>query len=139
MTGTAPISLREGLFVWPAGAAMPTALRAARCGSCATVSFPYVPACPACDAAGPVAEIGLSSEGRVFEMTTVRSPAPGFVAPYDVGYVDLPDGVRVFAQLDAAGASRASAGDRVRIAFRPFASEDGRTVIGYAFAPVPKP
>jgi uncharacterized OB-fold protein len=126
--------LREGLFIWPESADLPTSLRASRCRSCGALTFPFVPACPACDAGGPVEEVALSPAGRVFEMTTVRSPAPGFTAPYDVGYVDLPEGVRVFAQLDVNGDRHLRAGDAVRIAFRPFGESDGRPVIGYTFA-----
>src|SRR6266542_1934093 len=128
------IPLRDGLFVWPDGSALPAALRASRCRSCGTTTFPFVPACPACDAGGPVEEQALSPSGRVFEVTTVRSPAPGFTAPYDVGYVDLPEGVRVFAQFDAPSAEHVRGGDAVRIAFRPFGERDGRAVIGYTFA-----
>jgi uncharacterized OB-fold protein len=129
------VSLREGLFIWAAGEPLPTALRASSCTSCHAIAFPYATTCAVCDVGGPVAERALSREGTVFEMTTVRSPAPGFTAPYDVGYVDLPEGVRVFTQLDANAGGSVSAGDAVRLVFRPFAEREGRAVVGYAFAP----
>jgi uncharacterized OB-fold protein len=132
---TGPLSLREGLFIWPEGAERPTALRASRCGSCGSIAFPFAPACASCDDGGPVEEHALAREGVVFEMTTVRSAAPGFIAPYDVGYVDLPEGVRVFAQLDARDGRSARAGDGVRLVIRPFAEREGRAVMGFAFAP----
>src|SRR5438067_2416653 len=94
------IPLRDGLFMWPEDSDLPAALRASRCANCSTVWFPFMASCGACDAGGPVEEIALSRRGVVFEATTVRVAAPGFTAPYDVGYVDLPERIRVFSPID---------------------------------------
>ena len=63
----------------------------------------------------------------------VYAPAPGFVAPYRVGYVDLPDGVRVFTQIDAPVEARIPKGTQVSLVFRPFASDGTQSRVGFAF------
>jgi uncharacterized OB-fold protein len=70
------------------------------------VTYPVVEHCPRCGAAaGP---LELSSRGRLWTWTVQRhapksppyvAPASGFVA-FAVGYVELPEGVRVAAVLD---------------------------------------
>jgi uncharacterized OB-fold protein len=87
----------EGIFAADEYTGRVLGLLAGRCRDCAEVTFPYSPRCVACGA--PAEPIMLSAEGTVFESTTVYSPAPGFTAPYVVGYVDLPEGVRLFCPL----------------------------------------
>ncbi len=41
----------------------------------------------------------MSTAGKLYSYTIVEYPAPGIVGPYAIGYVDLPEGVRVFSIL----------------------------------------
>jgi uncharacterized OB-fold protein len=43
----------------------------------------------------------LGRSGRLYAFSEIQAAPAGRVAPYTVGYVDMPEGVRVFAQLDA--------------------------------------
>ena len=96
---------------------------AAECGSCGRVSFPPPKWCPNCFSKDALRPARLSHRGRLFEWTTVFSPAPGFEAPYRVGYVDLPEGVRLFGQIDGPVEADVSVGDLVDV-IAP--SENGR-------------
>lgn len=82
-------------------------LEGSRCAVCGTVGYPASANCARC--AAPTAEpLALSTEGVVWAHTVQRFapksppyvvPAEGFT-PYAVGYVELPEGIRVEAILD---------------------------------------
>lgn len=82
-------------------------LRGSRCASCDNVAFPVAVGCQRCGSA-KVVEFDLARHGVVWAHTVQRfapksppyvPPAEGFT-PFAVGYVELPDGVRVEAVLD---------------------------------------
>lgn len=86
------------------------ALIGSRCPGCSTVAFPAATTCQRC---GTRVEgsLELSRRGTVWGYTVQHfapksppyvPPAEGFT-PFAVGYVELPEGVRVQARLDAAG------------------------------------
>ncbi|MGI5452767.1 Zn-ribbon domain-containing OB-fold protein [Streptomyces sp. CA-249302] len=81
-------------------------LRGSRCADCAVAVYPVSPVCPRCG--GPAEPVVLSGTGTLWTWTVQRyapksppyvPPADGF-APFAVGYVELPEGVRVLAALD---------------------------------------
>jgi acetyl-CoA acetyltransferase len=88
---------------------------AARCEACGLVAFPPSRWCPNCGGRDTLRTAALSQRGRLFEWTTVYSPAPGFEAPYRVGYVDLPEGVRLFGQIAGGLEADVHVGDTVDI------------------------
>jgi uncharacterized OB-fold protein len=73
-------------------------LIASRCEDCGTVSWPARAICHHCGSARS-AELVLSEHGSLITYTTVWVPLPGLEAPYTLGQVDLPEGVRVFAHI----------------------------------------
>ena len=82
-------------------------LRGSRCDRCSTVAFPASVSCQRCGGA-ETTEIDLSRTGTVWTATIQRfapksppyiPPAEGFT-PFAVGYVELPEGVKVEALLD---------------------------------------
>ncbi len=88
---------REQLFVdTPDGGT----LAGTRCHACGRVSFPARAHCPHCLEESRVERTALSRRGRLFTFTTAEVGVPSIEAPYRFGFVDLPEGVRVFALLD---------------------------------------
>jgi uncharacterized OB-fold protein len=84
------------------------ALRGSRCRGCGNVAFPEATVCQSCGAGEPVS-LQLGRRGTVWAHTVQRfapksppyvPPAEGFV-PFAVGYVELPEGVKVEAVLEA--------------------------------------
>lgn len=82
-------------------------LRGSRCDHCGTVAFPASVSCQRCGGS-EIREIDLSDRGTVWTATIQRfapksppyvPPADGF-RPFAVGYVELPEGVKVEALLD---------------------------------------
>jgi uncharacterized OB-fold protein len=73
-------------------------LRGALCRACGTQFFPHAPVCPAC-MSEEIALQDMPREGVLYSWTTVHAGPARWRKPMTVGYVDLPNGVRVFAHL----------------------------------------
>jgi len=71
-----------------------------RCARCGKVVFPRSNVCPGCASRGPMAPVLLSRRGKLYSYSVIHVDTPGFKAPYAVGYVDLPEGPRIFGHLD---------------------------------------
>lgn len=89
--------IRDGLFPWPADPRRPR-LYAGRCVGCGRLFFPVRAACGACGRVG-LDRVEVGPRGTLHTFTVCHSGAPGLEVPYAVGYVDLPEGLRVFAPL----------------------------------------
>lgn len=83
-------------------------LRGSRCTRCANVAFPAAVGCQRCGSSEAI-PLELSHVGVVWAHTVQRfapksppyaPPAEGF-EPFAVGYVELPDGIRVEAVLES--------------------------------------
>jgi uncharacterized OB-fold protein len=72
-------------------------LVASACTACDAVAWPPAARCHACW--GAVTPRRLATSGTLYAFTTVHTASPGTEVPYVIGYVDLPDGVRVFTPL----------------------------------------
>lgn len=108
-------------------------LQGSRCSSCSNVAFPAAVGCQRCGSAD-VAPLDLSRRGTVWAHTVQRfapksppyvPPAEGF-APFAVGYVELPEGIRVEAVLECADFSELSDASVTLVATDPvprFATE----------------
>ena len=135
------VPIAEGLFSGPSDAPQ---LVASRCGRCGEVAFPAQKSCPACTSE-EVGEILLSRRGTLWTWTIQRfPPPPPFVGPvdpfvpYGVGYVELPEGVRVEARLTTANPDELEIGQPMELVLEPFAERgDGARVMTFAFTPVP--
>ena len=86
---------------------MGRSLTGSRCRDCGTVAFPSARGCQSCGRQSMTA-LELSDRGTVWGFTVQRFapksppyvvPEGGFV-PFAVGYVELPEGVKVEAVLD---------------------------------------
>ena len=128
------VPLREGIFAAPEDA--PPYLVGGRCSACGDIRFPWRKRCVACYQGGGVERIALSRTGTLYTFTIVQVASAGFEAPYAFGYVDLPEGVRIFALLGGK-LDRLSIGDEVELELIPCKRDRaGRAVLGYRFVPV---
>jgi uncharacterized OB-fold protein len=96
------------------------ALVASHCATCGDTRYPPRELCP--NDLSPCEQIELKGLGAVYEAVRVELPPPGFPGPYWIGYVDLDEGVRVFAPIDMGDAAPKHA-DRVVLDFRVVRSE----------------
>src|SRR3954470_5199174 len=108
---------------------MGRSLTGSRCQHCGTVAFPPARGCQSCGRRSQ-APLQLGSRGTVWGFTVQRfapkSPPyvvpPGGFVPFAVGYVELPEGVKVEAVLDCTD----------------FAELDGAEVTLVSTEPVPR-
>lgn len=134
--------IAEGLFRWPA---VRPALLASRCTHCGIASFPAADACMACGEQDIAVE-ELPARGTLWTWTIQRfMPKPPYrsdetaetFAPYGVGYVELPGGVRVEGRLTENDPAKLHIGMTMEVVFEPFRTEDnGDEVINFFFKPV---
>ncbi len=79
------------------------ALAGTFCGACGKLTFPARPHCASCLEDKQVEIRPLARRGRLFAFTTAEVGVPSIEAPYSFGFVDLPEGLRIFTLLDARG------------------------------------
>lgn len=97
------------------------ALVGSQCAECAVTVYPADGACPRCGLS--TSPVTLSTVGTLWTWTVQRYapksppyvPPPEGFRPFAVGYVELPERVRVAAVLDAADLSEIRIGAPVRI------------------------
>lgn len=104
-------------------------LRGTECRDCGMKVFPVTDVCPGCLSAN-LRALPLGGAGRLYSYTTVHVAPPGWETPYVVGYVDMPEGVRLFGKVKARDPGAlaidmrvevkvVAAGDRYRYYFEP--------------------
>lgn len=134
------IPIAEGLFTWPADEPR---LIGSKCSACAEVAFPAQQGCPACSA-NDSETIELSRRGRLWTWTVQNfvpplpyAGDPAEFTPYGVGYIELPEGVRVEARLTENDPDRLKIGMEMELVIERFKDDDeGRELMTFAFSPV---
>jgi uncharacterized OB-fold protein len=108
-----------------------------RCAGCGKVFFPRFHTCPSCAARQSMAEVQLSRRGKLYSYSIIHVNTPGFKAPYAVGYVDLPEGPRVFGHLDGWQDGPIRLDSPVEIYAGPIGKDrDGAELISVRFRPL---
>jgi uncharacterized OB-fold protein len=74
------------------------ALVGQRCVHCKTVLFPKTGICPSCQSEDLSDEV-LPRQGVLYSWSVVHAAPKPWVTPYVIGYVDLPENVRVFTHI----------------------------------------
>jgi len=77
-------------------------LRGACCRVCGRTFYPSTSMCLSC-LTTDLEEAALSRDGVLESFTTVYMPAERIAPPYTVGYVRLPEGLRIFAPIEPDG------------------------------------
>ena len=135
------VQVADGLF---AGTGTQTRLIGTRCTSCGALYFPTALSCrnPLCrDKRIEPARFG--ERGTLYSYT-VQSyrPPPLFRmddwAPYAIGLVELPEGIRVMGMLTGVALDQIRIGMALALTTEPlYTDEQGRAVLTYKFRPAP--
>jgi uncharacterized OB-fold protein len=136
-TDAAPVA--EDLFRWTDDGA---ALVGSRCAGCGTHYFPQSLSCrnPDCDDKSVAAAL-LGRHGQLYSYTVqAYRPPPLFrmepFAPYAIGLVDLPEGLRVLGMLTGCELDEIRIGMPVELVVEAlYTDESGRDVLTYKYAP----
>ena len=126
------VPIREGLFVSEAEGAK---LLGNKCKSCGQVFFPKALVCFTCFGK-KMEEVVLSQRGKLYTYTIGHMPSTHFQPPYAVGYIDMPEGVLIFAPLEIIEGRPFRVGMEVEVRIDKLWEENDRQVIGYKFKPV---
>ena len=134
--------IAEGLFTWPSAE---PALLCSRCQDCGRAGFPASGSCAACCSTDVKVE-ELPRRGTLWTWTIQRfmpkSPynsgeTQETFQPYGVGYLELPDAVRVEGRLTVNDPDKLKIGMEMEVVFAPYRTdEDGTEVISFWFKPV---
>jgi uncharacterized protein len=104
-----------------------------KCTRCGVVAFPPHPSCPSCGAQSGQDAVQLSPVGTIYTFSEIHIAPKGFATPYAVGYIDLPEGVRLFGQIEGSAADL-RLGQQVTVTLGPVRTDAaGHTVISYKF------
>jgi uncharacterized OB-fold protein len=126
---------REGWFIGADEADGP-ALLATRCGQCAGFYFPPRRLCPNCFSDRELTTVPIGRRGRLHSYTHVLAVPTDFPSPYFIGLVDLPEGVRVTAQLVDVDRDRLHLDMELLLVIDPLKqSEHGKRILTYKYRP----
>ncbi len=135
------IPIAEGLFTWPSN---DPRLLGSKCNHCGVVSFPAQAGCPACCGADTT-NIEMERQGTLWTWTIQgflpnRPPydgpeTPETFKPFAVGYIELPDQVRVQSRIKCEDLSQLKIGMSMDLVVEKYVERDGKEIIAYFFEP----
>ena len=126
------VPVREGTFIETSNGG---ALLANKCKSCGQIFFPKAQFCLSCFQED-VEEIILNRRGKLYSYVIAHMPSTHFEPPYAAGYVDLPEGVRIFAPLKMVEGRPFKVGMEMEVVIEKLWQEGDKEVIGYRFRAV---
>jgi uncharacterized OB-fold protein len=135
------IPIQDGLYTWPAESPQ---LIASKCQACGEVAFPKQSSCPNC-AGDATDEVLLARKGKLWTWTIQHfpPPAPPFAGdpetfvPFGVGYIELPEGIRVESRLTVNDPDALEIGMEMELVIEKFMDgEEGGELMTFAFQPV---
>jgi uncharacterized OB-fold protein len=126
------VPIREGTFrEGPDGGV----LLANKCTACGQLFFPKAKLCQAC-LHEELEEAPLSRKGALYSYTIARMPSSFFLPPHAMGFVDFPEGVRVFAPLKIIEDKPFEVGMEMEVVIEKLWEFEGKELIGYVFRPL---
>jgi uncharacterized OB-fold protein len=110
-------------------------LVAQKCRSCGRLAYPKKRFCPQC-LGEDLAEQPLSRIGTLHTYTRTYVGPPRLGSPYTVGFVDLPEKIRVFAPI-VEGDTELQVGQTMELVMDVlWREEGGEEVVSYKFRPL---
>jgi len=132
--------VREGLWEEPASTDEKPQLIGSRCLSCGELFFPKkdIQWCGYCQSS-ELEEVKLSRKGRVYSYTVVTQRPPVYYrgeVPYALGFVQLPEGIRIETLFTGCDPDSLQVGEDVEMVIEKLhEDEDGNEVMAYKFRP----
>lgn len=131
-------AFRDGLFDLPLNSEQfptgSTHLVGMLCSECGTTFFPARPICPTCLRPTALQARRLSDTGTLYTFSIIYQAPPPYPTPYAIGYVDLPEGVRIFGIVLTSDVTELRVDAPVRVVLDELWRTDEQQVIGYKFA-----
>jgi len=128
---TTKVPFREGLFEKVSGE---WTLVGGRCRQCGQIFFPNREWCLNCSSRD-LERANLGRKGKLYSFTIVHMPSEHFEPPYAVGWIELPEGMRIFSQIRRWREHPLKIGMDMELAFEKLWDEEEKEIIGYTFRP----
>lgn len=107
-------------------------LLGSRCLQCQTSAFPHHSTCPSCGHESQESA-ELSDTGTIYTFSHIHVAPKTFTVPYTTGYIDLPEGVRLFGQIEGPP-SEIAIGQKVAVVLGTIRTDEtGSPVLSYKF------
>ena len=130
------LPMREGLFAFPPSLSGESYLIGSRCRNCQEVMFPQRAICLNCFGKD-LEQVVLSSRGKLFTYNINHQGPKEFPTPYASGYIDLPEGVRIYSLLAGWETKGLKIGAEMELVIEKIKEDhEGNIVLGYKFRPV---
>lgn len=129
---TQRVPVKEGAFIESKEGGT---LLASKCKNCGQIFFPKAKICYTC-LGEDMEELRLSRRGKLYTFSIGRMPSIHFQPPYGIGYVDMPEGVRIFAPLGMVNDKPFKVGMDMEVSVEKLWQDGDKEVIGYKFNPV---
>ena len=129
MTTTVPF--KEGLIEKVSGK---WALVGCRCKQCGKIVYPCREVCLNC-MGKDMEKLNLSSHGKLYSFTIVHMPSEHFEPPYAIGWIELPEGIKVFSQIRGWQEQPLEIDMDMELSVEKLWDEAEKEVIGYIFRP----
>ena len=131
---TTTIPFKEGLFEYISGE---WALVGGRCKHCEKIIYPLRAVCLNC-LSQDMEKLTLSRKGTLYSFTTVHMPSEHFEPPYVIGWIELPEGIRLFSPIRFTQEYSLQIGMAMELSVEKLWDEAEKGVIGYVFRPCEK-
>lgn len=125
------VSFREGLFEEISGKG---SLIGARCRNCRQIIFPKRDTCLNC-LGTDLEQIHLSRSGTLYSYTIAHMPSEHFEPPYAIGWIELPEGLRIFSQIRGWQEQPLTTGMNMTLYLEKIWDEEDKEIFGYVFRP----
>jgi len=135
------IPVHKGFWADPSGPGEQPKLLGHKCRDCGEIFFPKRDngICTHCQSRNLV-ETKLSSKGKIYNYTIVEQKPPAYYkgeVPYALGFVELPEGVRLRSLFTGCNLNDLKVGMEVEMVIeRLFENDEGDEIITYKFKPV---
>lgn len=103
-----------------------------KCSKCGGISFPRREFCARC-LSTEIDELPLSTTGTLYSYTTTYRPVAKFQPPHSLGYIELPEGVRVLSPIVKNPDEEFRIGAKMMFSVAKLWEEEDTCVMGYQF------
>lgn len=110
-------------------------LLGSQCKSCKQIFFPKIEACINCFSKD-LEEVVLSRKGKLYTFTISYMPVHYFDPPHAMGYIELPEGIRIFAPIVDWDEKKLKVGMEMELVVGKLWERNENEIIGYKFKPV---
>jgi benzoylsuccinyl-CoA thiolase BbsA subunit len=106
-----------------------------RCKSCNHMLPPLTITCQYCFS-NDLEQVPLSRRGKLFAFTTNHMNSAHFEAPFYTGYIELPEGFKLFSVLEKVEGKPFKIGMEMEMVVQKLWDKGDDEVIGYKFRPI---